>query len=59
MLTPNIDKLAAQGVRFTQFYNCARCCPTRAALLTGIYPHQAGLGQKRLGSPSQAGRPST
>jgi arylsulfatase len=42
--TPNLDNLAAQGVRFTQFYNCARCCPTRAALLTGIYPHQAGVG---------------
>lgn len=42
--TPNIDKLAESGVRFTQFYNAARCCPTRASLLTGIYPHQAGLG---------------
>jgi arylsulfatase A-like enzyme len=42
--TPNLDKLAAQGLRFTQFYNAARCCPTRAALLTGLYPHQAGMG---------------
>jgi len=42
--TPNLDRLAAQGVRFTQFYNAARCCPTRAALLTGLYPHQAGVG---------------
>jgi len=42
--TPNIDKLAKGGLRFTQFYNCARCCPTRAALLTGLYPHQAGVG---------------
>jgi arylsulfatase A-like enzyme len=42
--TPNMDKLASQGVRFTQFYNCARCCPTRSALLTGLYPHQAGVG---------------
>src|SRR4051794_35064924 len=42
--TPNIDRLAAGGVRFTQFYNTARCCPTRAALLTGIYSHQAGIG---------------
>ncbi|MFA8017202.1 arylsulfatase [Bremerella cremea] len=41
--TPNIDKLAAGGLRFTSFYNCARCCPTRAALLTGLYPHQVGL----------------
>ncbi len=42
--TPNLDRLAAGGVRFTQFYNAARCCPTRAALLTGLYPHQAGVG---------------
>lgn len=42
--TPNLDTLAAGGVRFTQFYNCARCCPTRASLLTGLYPHQAGIG---------------
>ena len=42
--TPNIDRLAAGGVRFTQFYNTARCCPTRASLLTGLYPHQAGIG---------------
>lgn len=42
--TPNLDKLAAEGVRFTQFHNTARCCPTRAALLTGLYPHQAGVG---------------
>lgn len=42
--TPTLDGLAAQGVRFTQFYNTARCCPTRASLLTGLYPHQAGIG---------------
>lgn len=42
--TPNLDKLAANGLRFTQFYNTARCCPTRASLLTGLYPHQAGVG---------------
>lgn len=42
--TPNLDALAAGGVRFTQFYNTARCCPTRASLLTGLYPHQAGIG---------------
>jgi arylsulfatase A-like enzyme len=42
--TPNIDRLAKNGVRFTQFYNTARCCPTRAALLTGLYNHQAGIG---------------
>ncbi len=42
--TPNLDALAADGVRFTQFYNTPRCSPTRAALLTGLYSHQAGLG---------------
>ncbi len=43
-LTPNIDSLAAGGIRFTNFYNAARCCPTRASLLTGLYPHRAGMG---------------
>ncbi len=42
--TPNLDSLARNGVRFTQFYNTARCCPTRASLLTGLYPHQTGVG---------------
>jgi arylsulfatase len=42
--TPNLDGLAAGGLRFTQFYNTGRCCPTRASLLTGLYPHAAGLG---------------
>ncbi len=42
--TPNLDKLASEGVRFSQYYNAARCCPTRASLLTGLYPHQAGIG---------------
>ncbi len=42
--TPNINALADGGVRFTQFYNTARCSPTRASLITGLYPHQAGLG---------------
>ncbi len=42
--TPNLDALAQNGIRFTQFYNLARCCPTRASLLTGLYPHQAGVG---------------
>src|SRR3954468_23765428 len=42
--TPNLDALASGGARFTNFYNCARCCPTRASLLTGLYPHQAGVG---------------
>jgi arylsulfatase len=42
--TPNLDQLAYEGTRFTQFYNAARCCPTRASLITGLYPHQAGMG---------------
>ena len=42
--TPNLDRFAAGGMRFTQAYSCARCCPTRASLLTGLYPHQAGIG---------------
>src|SRR6478752_7377969 len=42
--TPNLDKLAAGGLRFSQFYNTARCSPSRAALLTGLYPHQTGIG---------------
>ncbi len=42
--TPNLDALASKGVRFTQFYNNARCCPSRASLMTGLYPHQAGVG---------------
>jgi arylsulfatase len=42
--TPNLDGLAKGGVRFTQFYNTGRCCPTRASLLTGLYSHQAGVG---------------
>jgi len=42
--TPNLDKMAKNGVVFTQFYNGARCCPTRASLLTGLYAHQAGMG---------------
>lgn len=43
--TPNLDKLAGKGIRFTQFYNGARCCPTRASLMTGLFAHQAGIGQ--------------
>ncbi len=42
--TPNLDQLAYEGARFTQFYNAARCCPTRASLITGLYPHQSGMG---------------
>lgn len=41
--TPNIDALARGGLRFTEFYNCSRCCPTRASIMTGMYPHQVNL----------------
>ena len=55
--TPNLDALAAGGIRFRQFYNAGRCCPTRASLLTGLYSHQAGVGHMvgDLGSPSYQG----
>ena len=42
--TPNLNKMASDGLRFTNFYNCSRCCPTRASLLTGLYPHKTGIG---------------
>ena len=58
--TPNLDALAARGVRFTQFYSTPRCSPTRASLLTGVYPHQAGMGHLdtviRRGSLGTTGR---
>ena len=55
--TPNLDALGYNGLRFTQMYNGARCCPSRAALLTGLNPHQAGVGQMTadLGVPSYQG----
>lgn len=43
--TPNLDRLAASGIRYAHFYNTSRCCPTRAALLTGMYNHNAGIGE--------------
>jgi arylsulfatase len=42
--TPNLDQLAYDGLRYTRFYNTSRCCPSRASLMTGLYPHQAGMG---------------
>ena len=56
--TPNLDKLAAGGLRFTQFYNTGRCCPTRASILTGLYPHQTGVGHMTEdgGEPGYRGR---
>lgn len=56
--TPNLDKLAGEGIRYRQFYNMARCCPTRASLMTGLYPHQAGMGWMAaadLGTPAYQG----
>ncbi len=55
--TPNLDSLAAGGMRFSQFYNYARCCPTRASLLTGLAPHEAGIGHMSiaLGPPQYQG----
>ncbi|MEM7393237.1 MAG: sulfatase-like hydrolase/transferase [Verrucomicrobiota bacterium] len=47
--TPHLDALAEGGLRYTQFYNTGRCCPTRASLLTGLYAHQAGIGQMTRG----------
>ena len=43
--TPNLNRLAEDGIRFTHFYNTSRSCPTRASLLTGLYQHQAGIGR--------------
>ena len=43
--TPNLNYLANNGMRFTQFYNTSRCCPSRASLLTGLYNHEAGIGE--------------
>lgn len=56
--TPNIDALAAGGLRMSQFYNQARCCPTRATLMTGLYPHQTGIGHMTQ-APYSLGRYDT
>ncbi len=55
--TPVLDKLASDGVKFSQFYNAARCCPSRASLLTGLYPHQTGVGHmtRDYGKPAYTG----
>jgi arylsulfatase A-like enzyme len=56
--TPNLDKLAQNGLRFTNCYNSGRCCPTRASLLTGLTPHQAGIGKMTFneGKPGYRGQ---
>lgn len=61
--TPNIDRLASGGVRFTQLYSSARCCPSRAAIMTGQHPHKVGMGdmvgaKERPGYPGFTGRVS-
>jgi len=50
--TPVLDSLANRGLRFARFYNSAQCTPSRASLLTGLYPHQAGLGDMNARGPS-------
>ena len=56
--TPNLNSLAANGVRFAQFYTTARCCPSRASILSGQYPHKVGVGHMvtDLGHPGYRGR---
>lgn len=56
--TPNLNKLAAEGLRFSSFYNTPRCCPTRASIMTGLYPHQTGVGfmDEDIEVPSYQGR---
>ncbi|MCP4511876.1 MAG: sulfatase-like hydrolase/transferase, partial [Fuerstiella sp.] len=58
--TPNIDRLATNGLRLTRFYNTGRCCPSRTSILTGHYPHRVGVGHKvaDLGQPGYRGRVS-
>lgn len=58
--TPNLDRLAEGGVRLTQFYNTGRCCPSRASILTGQYPHAVGLGHmtQDIGRPGYRGQVS-
>src|SRR3546814_19029390 len=60
--TPSLDGLAREELRYKQFYNAARCCPSRAALMTGLYPHQAGMAWMAaadLGTPEYAGTLNT
>jgi len=57
--TPNLDRLAAEGLRFSQFYNCAKCSPTRNSILTGLYHQQTDVGQgKNCVTIAEALRPA-
>ena len=49
--TPNLDQIAENGTRFKSFYTSARCCPSRASLMTGLHPHQAGIGSFAFHAP--------
>lgn len=51
--TPNLDRVASSGVRFSSFYTSARCCPSRASLMTGLHPHQAGIGSFTTARPAR------
>ncbi len=55
--TPNLDRLASKGLRFTQFYNTGRCWPSRASILTGYYP-QSVRRDKLTNIPQEAGQPA-
>ncbi len=55
--TPHLDELAKGGVKFSQMYTSARCCPTRASLMTGLYPSQAGISDFTYAKPSKSGGP--
>lgn len=56
--TPNIDRLASGGAKFSAFYNSARCCPSRAALITGLHPHEAGIGSFATAKPRKGWGPA-
>src|SRR5690606_32066979 len=51
--TPNLDRLARGGARFSSFYTSARCCPSRASLMTGLHPHQTGIGSFATAEPAK------
>ncbi len=53
--TPNLDRLASEGVRFSRFYNGSRCCPTRASLMAGLNPHLTGIGHMTNPPPPKQG----
>lgn len=58
LATPNLDALANEGLRYSQFYTSARCCPSRAALLTGLQPHRAGIGSFTTARPDPQRSPA-